>query len=336
MPKSGFSCLHIGMPRTGTTTLQTRLYPEHSQIFYLGKFYHPLPLFLNRQVEDLLTQIRDQHLGEQQLSALRSQFETLTAPGLEAGKRPLWSDEETALTSLKALKKRAHAFRVIFGPCKILITMREPISYIKSMYLHLLTTYQVDRHRRLMNRGLRRPYAQKPRFLPIEQWLQELGFDNHSEERFSGANLIDVASIAEIFEENFGPEHVGIFLFEQMVEDLPAYVADVSRFLGIGEDEMLSRIGGHREAKRVSQETVDRLREICESPVKTTIFRVAPQWLRYRMAGLKPERAEPSFERAETIIPDVWERRILEVARDSHQRLLHRRSLPFERYGYPI
>ena len=30
-------CLHIGFPKTGTTTLQKHLFTEHSQIVYLGK-----------------------------------------------------------------------------------------------------------------------------------------------------------------------------------------------------------------------------------------------------------------------------------------------------------
>jgi hypothetical protein len=326
-------CIHIGLPKTATTTLQDYLYPFHSQVFYLGKYYPPKPFFLNPDVERVINGIRDPRRDDGRLPELRDVYRRTTAAALQAGKVPIWSDELEVRVSHAHLRSKARAFRAIFGPCKVLITVRQPISFVKSLYLHLLTSYQIERERWL-SETVRRGYAQKPVFASLEQWLERTGFKPKDESQYGVANMIDIGSLAEIFAESFGAERVGIFLFEQMVEDMPAFVSELSGFLGIDGSEAHSRIEGHRSTQRVSQRTVERLRAICDSPFQMTAFRFGPQWLRNRMTGIGTARN--GDQRAEITVPPVWRERIEDVARESHGRLLRRWPLPLERYGYPV
>jgi hypothetical protein len=328
------SCLHVGMPKTGTTTLQMRVYPSHPDIFYLGKFYQPLPFFLNYDVAEIITRIRDERLAEPDLAVLRDKYQRLCQPALAEGRLPLWSDEEAAMAPRARVRERAQAFREVFGPCKVFLTIRNPISYIKSLYLHLVTTYQIDRQRRMMSKGLNRSYAQKPRFLTIEQWLQSMGFSPADDQRFTVANLIDTAAILEIFDTYFGKDQVRVFLFEQMLQDLPGYLSNIADFLEIDKAQCISLIGEHRDATRISQFTYDRMRAICQSTALSTIFRFGPQWLRNRMGGVT--QRESHLPRAEIEIPGGWLEQIETLAKDSHRRLLERWPLPLSDYGYPL
>lgn len=331
----GVSCLHIGMPKTATTTLQHFVYPFHSQVYYLGKFYPPLPFYLNRQIEEIIVEIQDRDPSAERLAELRSSYQKLTTPAFAAGKIPIWSDELAVRTSHADLKTRARRFRAICGDCKVLITIRHPVSFVKSLYLHMLTTYQIDRERWL-ERTKRAGYAQKPVFVTIDQWLEKIGFCPGNEAVFGVNNFIDIASIAEIFAEQFGPENIGIFPFEQMVEDLPTFVHEISKFLGIGEVETLKLVQGHRSAQRVSQETVERLRHICASPMHTTLFRFAPQGIRNWMTGLTTKNGSKPIRRADVAVPAPWVKRIEEVSRESNGRLLQNWSVPLESFGYPV
>ncbi len=334
MPEEQLTCLHIGMPKTGTTTFQKRLYPRHSEIFYLGKFYPPQPYFLNQDIEAIISKIRDQSLAEAEIPAYRARYQQLVAAA--EGKMVVWSDEEATLTSHARLKQRARNYRDIFGTCRILITVRSPMAYVQSLHRHLVTTYQVDRNRKLMTKALKRSYWEKPKFLTMEQWLETVGYCPGESEKYGLNNLIDVASVAEIFAEVFGDEQIGIFLFEQMVNDLPGYIDRIAEFLSIDSKECLDYLGGHKDASAVSAATVSRMKNICASPWRTALFRSAPQWLRNQMAGVAVHPGSSlAVSLQELEIPDLWQDRILSVAHDSQQRISQRWQVPFDQFDYP-
>ena len=335
MSASTQTILHIGMPKTGTTTLQKRLYAHHSDVCYLGKFYPPQDYFLNEGIERMICAIRDGWVADKLAEQSRQQVAAILG---ETDRNALiWSDEEATLTSRVRLQQRAIDYQKIFGDCKILLTMRNALPYVQSLHRHLVTTYQVDRSRKLMSKQLKRSYWEKPRFLSMAQWLETLGYTPDQPDKYGVDNLIDVNAIAEIFADVFGSDNVAIFLFEHMVEDFDDYVSELSQFLNIDANESLKLLSGHRDASATSLATVANMQKICESSWRTLLFQSAPQSLRNRMAGI-PAVSEktPTTLPVELEVPENWQQRINETASLSNQQLVKNWNLPLEQYGYSL
>ena len=76
--------IHIGLPKTATTTLQNNVFARQSRFAYLGKVQnnHPDPL-----VRELCTRVRLQDSLDYDASATRSILDELRARSDKAGDR---------------------------------------------------------------------------------------------------------------------------------------------------------------------------------------------------------------------------------------------------------
>ena len=68
-----YSCLHIGLPKTATTTLQHLLFSKHPQIEYLGKTYNNRH-FKNHAIKKMIAPLTKKRLSDDQLRKRRNMF----------------------------------------------------------------------------------------------------------------------------------------------------------------------------------------------------------------------------------------------------------------------
>ena len=143
--------LHIGYPRTGTTTLQTHLYCKHLQINYLGKnlsrsiYEENLNIKFKPNISeiiDLLLYLSDDEFNKKYDYLLKK----IDALDLSATKTNILSDEYIILNSIhyntatdKKLETFLSRFEKLFRQKKIdvyyLFTIRNPYDMITSLYL---------------------------------------------------------------------------------------------------------------------------------------------------------------------------------------------------------
>jgi len=322
------SCIHAGLPKTGTTMLQQHLFARHSQVEYLGTFKRgrakrQYGKCRDRAVQEIVDQLIDRGKYRPNLARCRRLFDQSIAPAFETGRVPLWSYEALALHRPNVRRKRAENLRAVFNQCKVVFTLRHPLPLVESAYFqHLRSTHVAGK-----------AYCGKgPRYLRIDQWLGRAW-------RKQGKAPLDhlgYAQTIEIFADVFGKEAIGIFLFEQLVEDNAAFIESLCRFIGIDSREGVALASGKREADRWTTAQIDKLQKIQRSVVESMKFRFASKRERRRMLGLMPNGISPGGERARADIPDHWQEQILNVTREGNQRLAEKWGLPLERYGYPL
>ena len=143
--------LHIGYPRTGTTTLQRHLYSQHPQINFLGKnlsrstYEENLNIIFKPNISeiiDLLLYLSDEEFNKKYDYLLKK----IDALDLSATKTNVFSDEYIILNSIhypratdKKLETFLSRFEKLFRQKKIDIyyffTIRNPYEIIRSLYI---------------------------------------------------------------------------------------------------------------------------------------------------------------------------------------------------------
>lgn len=182
----GLPCIHIGLPKTATTTLQRFLFARHSEVNYLGKYkssgvFGHYPFAAAKKLNQHLLGMRKEYgfrktLGIQpQLSAvdiseLRRQIEASNG----AGKISIYSQEAICELSQEKSENFAELLHVVFGDCRILITIREPLNFTKSQYFQMLKSHNVA-----SGRELKKYVGPAPRYFDVNEWAK-LSFDHQA------------------------------------------------------------------------------------------------------------------------------------------------------------
>jgi hypothetical protein len=326
-PHAGPCCLHIGMPKTGTKMLQTCLFARHSQVEFLGTYIGNRRRFRQCRdgtVEELFNELLWERKDAPDFARCRDLFQETVAPALEIGRRPVWSWESLMEGRHEDQRRRAENLKAVFGECRVIVGLRHPVRLVESLYLQLLKRDNV---------GSRASFRAGVRYMPIERWIEK----NWERVGHAPRAHLEYAEAAEIFADVFGAESVGVFLFEQLVEDQPAYIDAICRFAGIDPREGVAHTLHRQENQRWTQVQIDRLRKIHGSLVRSTLFRLAGKPSRRRMLGLSRKgRPLSDAPPARVPIPEDWQQRIMDKTREGNRRLMERWSLPLDRYGYPL
>ena len=312
--------IHVGLPKTATTLLQAHLFPRHSQIAYLGKYIEGGSKFRDDAVRTVIMSTTRGDVFNADVDRCRRVFSRGILPTLGANRVPLWSNE--GLTAGGQLRRRARAenLRAVFGDCRVIITLRHPVRFVESMYLQKLKTAH---HRSEWRIGV------APRCFTIDEWLRRQW--RHPEK--GALSHLDYARTIEILADVFGRDALGVFLFEQLVEDAERFVGSLCRFLGVDAKEGAALTAGKRANDRLTLAQLDGIRAAEKSLLWSTVYRFAPKrvrtWIigRQKANGKEPVRARVS---------PPWRQRIGEVTRRGNRWLEDQWNLPLDRYGYPL
>lgn len=157
--------LHIGLPKTGTTTLQNSLFPNHPEICYFGKNdKNTIPKgcqsqeiykFLNPLIWDLSRSLDI----EKHKVILRERI----LPGIEPGKFIIGSWEALGDSSINRHVERIKRLHSIFGSCRIMMTIRNPLTQTPSQYLQGIRGHFIQQ---------KRPWMGGQPYIDIDEWLK--------------------------------------------------------------------------------------------------------------------------------------------------------------------
>lgn len=313
-------CIHVGLPKTATSLLQAHLFPHHPQIEYLGKFCEGRSGFRDSAVRAIIMDIARGNVFKPDLDRCRSLFAESIAPAAEAGKVPLWSSEDLTAGSLRRRRARAENFRAVFGDCRVIITLRHPVRFLESIYLYKLKDANLGPGRRL---------GTPPRYFRIDEWIGE----ESSRPEKGALTHLEYAQTIEMLAGVFGREAIGVFLFEQLVEDARRFLRSLCAFIGIDAAEGVRLTAGKRQNDRWTSAQLDRFKAVERSTWRSTAFRFAPRPVRERMLGRHRADDGPG---ARAHLPPEWRERIGELTRPGNRRLVEQWNLPLDRYDYPL
>jgi hypothetical protein len=306
---------HVGLPKTGTTLLQTVFYPHHDQIAYLGKFL-PGQKFRNAEVDRLVMETTRQRVFRCDRSTARRLYERQVGSRLGQGKAVVLSMEDGSHGSPRRRRAKMANLRAVCGDCRLLITLRNPLRLVQSMYLQRLK--KVNCHPPRWFAG--------PWMPDFHQWLESC--DSRGEK--AELSHLDYAGYIADWENTFGVESVEVLVFEQLKSHPQAYIDQVAAFFGVRSIDARQLAEAPPVNPSWTPQQIRRLRQIMDSRLATLGFRLSSRERRLKLLGV------PGGPSARPPLAPHWHARICEFTRAGNRRLADRRHLPLAELGYPM
>jgi len=325
MPGIDYTLIHGGLPKTATTAIQRYLFPEHPDVHYFGKYALTGEPFRPREAWALDREMRHRwrlRLGRSHHGVLRRQAANAQSKGLV----PVWSEEFISGNDQAAKIRRAKLFRNVFGKCRFLLFVREPVSLMESKYSQCLRAF----HRKMFIPIWGRRIGLPPKYFTIEQWLAAI-WDTPKTGAFGSLMYADTV---DIFAEAFGRENVKVLPYEQLKHARNDCLRELSAFAGINAEKTVPLMAGKRANTRWTSAQLNRLKEL-EKPWWNTIRfsamkpRQRREWLLDDVPGNQLDGQPLKVE-----MPASWRQRVLDLTRDQNRRLIDEYGVELESHGY--
>lgn len=319
--------LHIGMPKTGTKTLQVHMFPEHSGIDYLGTYIpyrgSKAKHCRDAEVVEFMNELIWKNRSNPDIGRCKALYEKWKTDAAAENKVLLWSWESLMEHKHRVQRNRAENLKEVAGEVSIVACLRHPVSLMKSLYIQLL---------KRDNLAAGAKWGSRHRFETIEDWMAT-GWDSPGQP--PKAHL-EYAETLEVFADVFGNDSVKILLFEQLVEDQETFVRDFCRQLGVDSEEGIRLVEGQRSNVGWTREQYDRLASLNDSKMLALRFRFANRKKRAEMLGIRSGVENTPEARLKVQISPEWIDRIEEKTKAGNRMLQDTWGIPLEQYGYPV
>lgn len=309
--------IHVGFPKTGTTSLQQGYFSKHPKFMYIGQT--AMPANLKRLVElDMLTKSELDYDKEKVKKAFEKEVNQAY------GKTFLFSHEaftycsEDLIVDKAVIARRLHD---IFGEAKIIITIRRQDDMWRSLYQQAVLG------------GL------CVKFFMFLQYY----FENYYTSFFP---LLKYIPIVKHYEQLFGQGNVLILCFEEMKENPEVFFSTLANFCNVSN----LKINLPHENKGIGASGIFLKRiinrivpyDLGRPQVHPPIGRLGEeQKLSFRL--LYKTYTNMFFQRYgcylpfnhKIKLPREWSQKIAEIYSDSNKQLCLEYGLPLREYGYP-
>ncbi len=316
-----FVYIHLGMPKTATTMLQQFLFGGHSEIYPLGKMPqmqpNPYPLMATQELSRAV-QEKNFTISESAIQDLRVR----TRAAAENGKISVFSKEGMSGAPANKQGVSADLLKEIFGTCRILLTIREPLSFIEALYFQHLKAYQKEK-----SNGLNNAFGEAPRYFTIDEW-----FGAVTQAARTPMTHFAFANNADLYADRFGKDNVKIMIFEQLKAEPEVFFKELCGFLDIDAREAQELCHDRSANVRWTETPINRLKEMQACPEKSAQFQRGDRKERASMLGL--EMHDDPAPRARAEMSGELKQNLQDLARDSVRRLERDWHLPLYKYGY--
>jgi hypothetical protein len=301
--------IHIGFPKTATTTLQNHLFAKHPGILYLGK---PYP---DDDLKGMISRLVLQESTVYHAENLKHYINKHLARERETGKKVILISDETFVSAAKVRDKGvvAHRLKDLFPGAKILVTIRNQMDAVKSGYIG---------GGRLLGNV---PKKYKNKIINFKDWLEI------SEKMYHGdfvRNIIYFDTI-DYYARLFGKENICILLFEDFVKNTPEFIGKLCLFLNIDFETSRHIMQDAHDNKRISQADfqIETLRS------KLGFMGNVTPIVKF-MNGLR--KMWGAGKRSEVNIPGEWYQRLWNFYKEGNRKLMEKYQLPLVKNGYPL
>jgi hypothetical protein len=304
---SDMNIVHIGLPKTGSTTLQNNAFAARRDFVYVGKYKNA---HTDERGRELITRISTQDSLE--YDPIRT---AVLVDQLRVDAKPfLISDEILSMEGRADRRLIAERLRQLFSPAKILIVLRAQPAMCQSMYLNHLR-------------------ASRQRITSFAAWL---------EETYGGIAFSDIDRVAlnyeplvATYEDYFGAENVVVLPFELMKDENSKFSATLAELLNMplaAVQSSLKSVDNQRMSHRhlLALHVQDRLpkgtnlaligRRLLPSSMYEPIRRFVTSGSRVPSPGL----------------PGGWEDRVAAICARGNAAIEARKAVPLRALGYPV
>ncbi len=319
------SCVHIGLPKTATTTMQKHLFPHHSGIHYFGKFAHAPDHFPTAEAERLREEFRHRRLLPLRKSH-RARLRQTAAVALADGLTPLWSQEGLCGGRPAQKRRAARLLHEALGPCRVFMFVRRPLALMESLYFQSLKGF----NRRLCCAPWAWRIGLPPKYFGLTKWLEAV---------WSVKDPLVLGTLrwqetVEVFTDEFGSENFMVQKFEDFCRDPGACIAETCRFMNIDADEARCLISDKRENERWTTVQLDHLEQLEMSRRKSLAFLFWSPGRRRQALAFSRTNRDLSGERLSSEFPTAWQDRVLEFCAPNIQYIEKRFGVNLQDSGY--
>ena len=270
--------VHIGMPKTATKTLQWRIFAQHSEIYYLGRYdgapfrgkHRQYKACRDETVFRIMNEIAYRGFRRPKIRKCRELLGEYLAEQNQNGLVPVWSWESYSTDSRRKRQYRARNLKQVFKVAKILITIRHPVKLLESAFLQQLKRDNIG-GRYWPGRGIF--------YSSIDDWVKRDFLGDVSDH-------LDYPETTRIYVEQFGRENVCVLVFEDLLQDKIGFYQHLCDFMGIDSQEALSLVAGNVDNSRWTELQLERLRSIDSSLMASLRFRFSKRHERKRQLDL--------------------------------------------------
>ena len=321
--------IHIGYAKAASTTLQKHLFDKHSQINYLG-IYPSGNLGKDSQDKQRSIQVNTPEFKKFHYNlVILDGLDYHSSQNLKLYKQSvqplLKSDSVNVLSNERFtsvyfchpdLKNKAERLKEVFPEGKIIIILRNQFEIIASKY---------------------RDWPFNPKCVEIgksvalDDWIKIALEDNQTKYL---ANL-KYNRVVDFYQEIFGSENVGIFLFEDLVHRSLEFAQQLSEFMEIDSDEALSLLTEKHENNAVSQAynsyRMLHRNEVIPSFVFSRLKMMVPSALKRQIMELLKKGNKKDYQ-----INSETRFKIQNYFGESNQKLASKYGLNIDKYNYPL
>lgn len=303
--------VHVGLQRTGNTTLQNVLLSRRPEFFYIGKVDD---LYPDARIRELISRIGCQDSLEYDAGRTRAVLTELCQ--LNTGNKPLLvADEFLSVEGRADRRLVAERLRELFAPAKALIVLRSQLTLLPAIYMKHLS-------------------AIGTKLVSFESWLDQ----NYDTIRFSDQYRIslDYEALLRAYADAFGSDNVVVIPSELMHEPRSIYQVRLAALLRVPVDAVSDVMSRNVADQRVSRRhaLAHRLQDVLpmEQNLAELGRRMLPRFLyepvrRFVRGGSRVETPR---------LPEHWRRRIAELCAEGNARIAARWDLPLGDLGYPV
>jgi hypothetical protein len=300
--------LHVGYPKTGTTTFQVNVFPHHPEIDYIGKFIpshqfrgDTLSLGLDVLLQHPTWRMPDLAPLKQEVQKIRLNSEKkVILLSSEAFIHPIATDIATV----------SYRLRDVFHPCKIWITIREQTSLLMSFYwMHGRYGNFITINTIPENMNVSFPIS-------FEKWITIQKFSYEK----SLISLLRYDSIIQHYRAVFGKDNVHVMLYEDLKENPMTFCDHMSAFLGVNGETTRSLAAGKHENASRGRSTPWKPGDRVES--------TKSRWLKALARVTSRTDASGNDEKMLANLRDDY--------RPSNRWLVNELGLPLARHNYPV
>lgn len=300
---------HIGGNKTGSTTIQRRLFSKHPNVRYLGEDcdgYDKLRLWLDSLVAD-----DDSFFDFEEIK--RIFLERFGSCG--EGHTCVFSNEDIMTSSMPSVC--ASRLKKLDSDAQIVMVIRNQLTVWPSWYAN---------HGAYL-KNVPRGYWRK--HVSLEDWLDYC----FSFPKQTPVEAMNYERFFKIFRDTFSASQIHVLLYEDLLLDPEGYYKKWSEILKIPYQEISSYMANHIERRRYSARRMSYDRWVSRLSVIPGLENFLSDLLRY---SHPLSRWIDSGPPANNELPEIWRRRIESYYRKTNASLVEMTGLDLARHGYPL